>query len=183
MRPQPPYRGGTALTISAVTSRSEKSEICNTILRALPNWFSVEEGIVECVREVPNLLFFAAFADTHRHEGLRSQSERAENGQAIGFIALKNHNQYTAEVRVMAVLQAYHRHGVGRMLMERCVAECRRAGLTFLTVKTLDRSRASRNYEKTRMFYHAMGFRPLEVFPMFWDAENPCLFMAMYLGK
>jgi len=69
------------------------------------------------------------------------------------------------------------------MLIERCVDECRRAGRVFLTVKTLDQSSGSGSYEKTRAFYHAVGFRPLEVFPMYWDADNPCLLMVMCLNE
>jgi hypothetical protein len=50
--------------------------------------------------------------------------------------------------------------------------------MEFLTVKTLDESRASKSYEKTRLFYLSVGFKPLEVFPLLWDKDNPCLFMA-----
>ena len=155
------------MKIKEIHLTDEKSRICDSILRALPNWFGVEQGIVDCVRDVQSLPFFAAILDS---------------GKAIGFAALKYHNEYTAEVRVMGVLEPYHRRGVGKLLIERCVSECRRTGREFLTVKTLDQSRKSMSYDKTRAFYHAMGFRPLEVFPAFWDAGNPCLFMAMYLG-
>jgi len=144
-----------------------KSAICESILRALPNWFGVEESIVDYIREVRAMPFFAAMT--------------AEN-DPVGFVALKPHNEYTSEVCVMGVLQEYHRHKIGSLLIKRCVDECRRAGRTYLTVKTLDQSRASSSYEKTRLFYHAMGFRPLEVFPLFWDKDNPCLFMARYIG-
>jgi hypothetical protein len=50
--------------------------------------------------------------------------------------------------------------------------------MPFLTVKTLDESRESKSYEKTRKFYLSVGFLPLEVFPLLWDENNPCLFMA-----
>jgi hypothetical protein len=36
-------------------------------------------------------------------------------------------------------------------------------------------------YAKTRAFYQAMGFCPLEELPDFWDAENPCLRMVKKL--
>ena len=36
---------------------------------------------------------------------------------------------------------------------------------------------------ETREFYLSMGFAPLEIFPLFWNEENPCLFMAKYLGN
>ena len=33
-------------------------------------------------------------------------------------------------------------------------------------------------YNGTRAFYRKEGFLPLEVFPTFWDEDNPCLFLA-----
>jgi len=156
-----------AHTVKEVRSAGMKSDICNIILRALPDWFGIEESLVSYVREVRDMPFFAAFDGS---------------GDAHGFAALKFHNEYTAEVYVMGVLKPYHRHGLGWRLMDRCVEECRRTGRVFLTVKTLDQSRADEGYDKTRRFYHAMGFRPLEVFPTLWDENNPCLFMVKYLG-
>jgi len=164
-----------ALTLNEIASGDEKSVICGTIMRTLPNWFGNEAAIAGYARDVRDMPFFAAFVDA-------GEAIVFDYGDAIGFAALKIHNEYTAEVCVMGVLQSYHRQGVGKMLIERCVEECRRAGRLFLTVKTLDESSGSRSYAKTRLFYHAMGFRPLEVFPLYWDADNPCLLMAMYLG-
>ncbi len=50
--------------------------------------------------------------------------------------------------------------------------------LCFLTVKTLDESADYPPYNGTRAFYRKEGFLPLEVFPTFWDEDNPCLFLA-----
>lgn len=100
----------------------------------------------------------------------------------IGFIAIKVHNDFTAEVCVMGVLQEFHRQGIGRKLIEACEEFCRTKKLEFLTVKTLDASRESRSYEKTRLFYQSLGFKPLEVFPLLWDENNPCLFMVKCIG-
>jgi GNAT superfamily N-acetyltransferase len=141
---------------------NEKSAICSNILRALPHWFGVEASIADYVENVRQMPFFAVF----------------DENKPIGFAALKEHNSYTAEVCVMGVLPERHRSGFGRMLVERCVRYCEETRREFLTVKTLDSSRKSVSYEKTRLFYLAMGFRPLEVFPLFWDADNPCLFMV-----
>ena len=38
-----------------------------------------------------------------------------------------------------------------------------------------------RPYARTRSFYYKMGFVPLEVFPLFWDEDNPCLFLVKHL--
>jgi len=46
-------------------------------------------------------------------------------------------------------------------------------GVEFLQVKTLGPSYADAGYAKTRRFYTAMGFRPLEEITGLWP-ENPC---------
>ena len=150
------------LELKEVIEKDKKSEICNTILRALPNWFGIEVSIVDYVNQVRDMPFLSAFV----------------SGEPVGFIAIKEHNHYTAEVCVMGILRDYHRQGIGRKLIRNSEEYCIANGKEFLTVKTLDESRASKSYEKTRLFYLAMGFRPLEVFPLHWDKDNPCLFLA-----
>jgi len=68
--------------------------------------------------------------------------------------------------------------GVQRDYIQLIIDLCKENNIEFLTVKTLDSSGESESYDKTRSFYQAMGFKPLEVFPMFWDEDNPCLFMV-----
>lgn len=148
-----------------VNKENEKSKICNDILRALPSWFGIEASIVDYVEQVKQMPFYAAF----------------DCGIPIGFVAIKKHNVYTAEVCVMGVLNEYHRQGIGKNLIKCCDDYCRDNRIEFLTVKTLDKSRESKSYEKTRLFYQSVGFKPLEVFPLLWDKANPCLFMAKYM--
>jgi hypothetical protein len=50
-----------------------------------------------------------------------------------------------------------------------------------MQVKTLGPSRLDEHYAKTRAFYEAMGFRPLEEFKQIWDENNPCLVMVKRL--
>ena len=151
--------------IREIDNPDEKSAICNDTLRALQKWFGIENSIVDYVGQVKSMPFAAAFADN----------------KAAGFAALKVHNPFTSEVCVMGVLEEYHRRGIGKMLIDFCESYCKRSETEFLTVKTLDESRESKSYEKTRLFYLSMGFRPLEVFPLLWDESNPCLFLAKHL--
>jgi len=155
------------MEIKELTNPKEKSVICNDILRALPSWFGIEESIVDYVKAVETLPMYAAF----------------ENENPVGFVAIKVHNEYTAEVYVMGVLQEYHRQGVGRKLIAMCEDFCKSNKFEFLTVKTLDESRECDDYAKTRLFYLSMDFIPLEVFPLHWDESNPCLFMAKHVGE
>jgi len=148
--------------LSEIVDKDKKSEICNAILRALPNWFGIESAIVDYSNQVRDMPFLSAFV----------------SGEPVGFVAIKDHNQYTAEICVMGILRDYHRQGIGRKLVKWCEDYCMANGKEFLTVKTLDESRASKSYERTRLFYLAVGFKPLEVFPLHWDEYNPCLFLV-----
>jgi len=153
--------------IMEIYSPEEKSTICEKTLRALPEWFGNRAAIVDYTAQVRDMPFYTALI----------------HGQEAGFVAVKKHNEYTAEVCVMGVRKEFHRQGIGRMLIERTIELCRERGIEFVTVKTLDASREDAGYANTRRFYYSMGFRPLEVFPKHWDEANPCLFMAMYLGE
>ncbi|MCL2252877.1 MAG: GNAT family N-acetyltransferase [Lachnospiraceae bacterium] len=144
----------------------EKTAITLKIMHSLPAWFSPPEDIDKKAvthREYP---FFAAYDDD----------------VPIGFVALKIHNQYTADIFNLGVLEPYQRQGIGHSLLEIAERYCVEKGYLFLTVKTLDSSAKYEPYERTRAFYQNMGFIPLEVFTTFWDEENPCLFMAKGVG-
>jgi len=153
------------MIIKEVFDENEKSETCNTILNALPNWFGVSESILDYVAGVADKPFYCVF----------------DEGKAVGFVSIKVHNPYTAEIYVMGILEEYHRKGIGRQITQVCEEYCRHYGMEFLTVKTLDEKSPDEYYRKTRLFYESMGFRPLEMFPLFWDEYNPCLFLAKYV--
>jgi GNAT superfamily N-acetyltransferase len=143
-----------------------KTAVTKKIMHSLPAWFSPPEDIERKAvihREYP---FFTAYDDD----------------APIGFVALKIHNQYSADIFNIGVLEPYHRKGIGRCLLaaaERC---CVDNGYLYLTVKTLDSSAEYEPYERTRKFYQKMGFISLDIFNTFWNEENPCLFMAKCLG-
>ncbi len=136
--------------------------VCETILRALPEWFGVEEATAQYIRDVDTLPTFVAF----------------EDGRAVGFMAVKQHFPQAAELYVLGVLPETHRQGVGQALLSAVEAYLHQQGVEYLQVKTLSASHPDPGYAKTRAFYEAMGFRPLEEFPTLWDEANPCLLMV-----
>lgn len=144
-----------------------QSVACEPILRALPDWFGIEEAIVHYVKEIEQLPTFTAQVE----------------GRAVGFLSIKQHYLYAAEMYVMGVLPAYHRAGMGRALVRSAEEYLRAKGVAYLQVKTLGPSHPDRFYARTRAFYEAMGFRPLEEFSQIWDAANPCLIMVKGLGE
>jgi len=150
------------IEIKEVLVSKDKSEICNEVLRSLPDWFGCEESLMEYVDGVQDKPFYAVY----------------ENNAAIGFVSIKIHNEFTCEIYVIGIKNSHHRQGMGRKLVAICEDYCRANSMEFLTVKTLDASSNYEVYDRTRMFYYSAGFRPLEVFTTLWGESNPCLFIV-----
>ena len=141
------------------------SAVCEPILRALPEWFAIERSIVRYLEDIDAMPTVLARVDD----------------EIAGFLTIRRHNEYSAEVHVMAVRQENHRNGLGRKMLQEAEEFLRREGVEYLQVKTLGPSRPDEHYAKTHLFYLAMGFRPLEEFEEIWDKNNPCLLMIKKL--
>lgn len=150
------------MVIKEITQADEKTKITKEIMHALPEWFSPPEDIENKSRIHRSFPFFAAY----------------DNDEVLGFITLKKHNEYTAEIYKIGVLKPYHGKSYGSQLMHKALDYCRIHNIQYLTVKTLDESADYEPYNKTRDFYQKNGFIPLEVLRDYWNEENPCLFMA-----
>jgi N-acetylglutamate synthase-like GNAT family acetyltransferase len=104
------------------------------------------------------------------------------DGEIAGFAAIHHHNADSAELHIIAVSRECHRRGVGRLLLKRIEREAVDAGARLLEVKTLGPSREDEGYARTRKFYLAMGFIPLEETTALWGEDNPALIMVKPLG-
>ncbi len=145
--------------------KSTEAHDCEAILRSLPDWFGIEAAIVSYRRDIESM-------DTYVAEAA---------GQLVGFITVRIHNEYSAEIQVMAVSAAHHRKGIGRELVVHAEQVLRAQSVEYLQVKTLGPSRPSEHYQRTREFYADVGFRPLEENQL-WGEVNPCLMMVKHLG-
>jgi ribosomal protein S18 acetylase RimI-like enzyme len=151
--------------IRIASPQAGQAAITEPILRALPDWFGIEEATRHYIEFTDMHPTFIAYGGT----------------QAVGLLALLEHSAYAAEIYVMAVLPDQHRQGIGRALVEAAETHLRARDIEYLQVKTLADSHPDVGYRHTRAFYHAVGFRDLEVFPTLWDARNPCLQMVKRL--
>lgn len=142
-----------------------QAALCEPILRLLPEWFGIEEAIVRYVIEIDSLPTLLAY----------------KAGSVVGFLSLKKHNPVSAEVYVMAVRPDLHHQGIGRSLMRKAKEWAKDWDYEYLQVKTLGPSHPDEGYARTRAFYLAMGFRPLEEFTQIWNEQNPCLIMVQKL--
>lgn len=149
-----------------INDSQEKMKLSADILKKLPEWFGIPEAVDDYINYSSNMPLFAVYFQS----------------KAVGFIVIKENNQYTAEIYVMGVDPNYHRRGIGRTLVSGIIKWCREQGYEYLQVKTLDESHPDKNYARTRKFYEAMGCRPLECIPELWGENNPCLIMVMYIG-
>jgi len=148
-----------------IKNKAEKSRICKEIIESLPNWFGIPESNKEYIAEVADTDFYVAYM-------LEKE---------IGFFSIISHFPQTSEIYVCGVLPDFHRLGIGTKLLKVIEKDLKKKGVNFLTVKTLSASHPDKGYAKTRKFYEAAGFVPLEEFKELWGKENPCLFMVKIL--
>ena len=143
--------------------------ICERVLRALPEWFGIESALVQYV------------ADASAHATWIATGTAKEGPLDVGFITVRRHFPQSAEINCLAVRPEFHRTGVGRALTTVVEDRLARSGVSFLQVKTLGPTRIDEHYARTRRFYEAMGFLPLEEFAELWPG-NPALQLVKRLA-
>lgn len=142
--------------ITYIENEHEKEKIASEILNRLPDWFGLPDSTKRYIEDSKSMPFWAWM----------------EEGQSLGFIALKETSPHTAEIYVMGVLPECHHKGIGRKLVEVFEAYARQQGYSFLQVKTVQTGHYE-EYDRTNAFYQKMGFKELECLPL-WDEWNPC---------
>lgn len=145
-------------------ARDGEARVCEEILRALPDWFGIEESIIRYRRDIETMETYVAEL----------------GGRTVGFLTLKPHNSHTEEIQVIAVRPEHHGKGAGRALVLVAEGLLRSRSVEFLQVKTLGPSRPNDHYARTREFYLSMGYRPVEENNL-WGEVNPCLIMIKHL--
>ena len=139
---------------------------CERILRSLPDWFGIEASNLQYIADLTALATLVA----------------VDSGQIAGFLTLKRHNNVSSEIHCLAVERSRHRSGVGRALVRAAERNVAAEGVRLFQVKTLGPSNPDAGYAKTRAFYAAMGFLPLEETSALWGPGNPALIMVKALG-
>lgn len=150
--------------IILIEDDNQKSEICSSIIKTLPEWFGIPEANEKYIRDVVHQDVFAAFV----------------KDDPVGLIAIKYHYQTTAEIWWMGIKPDFHGCGIGKLLFSVAKEHVIGNGAQFIIVNTLSERSADENYRRTRKFYQTMGLMPL-----FEDSEddpvNPMMWMISSL--
>ena len=152
------------MEIRQLTDAAEKQAVTRLILEALPEWFGIPEAREEYIRESAGRIFFCTY----------------DRNRPVGFLYLKETGNATVELYVMGIRKEYHRQGIGRLLFRQARDAAAGAGYAFMQVKTVQMGKYE-EYDRTNLFYLALGFREFEVFPTLWDEWNPCQVYVMSL--
>lgn len=142
-----------------IETEGQWPEAVERLLRGLPEWFGIEQPILDYIEAARTMPSTAAVVD----------------GAVVGICLIRQHTPVASEVDLLAVHRDFHRLGIGRRIIDRVVADARQAGVKLLQVKTFGPSGQSVEYERTRAFYEAVGFLALEERTDIWGRENPCL--------
>ena len=157
-----------------VTTGQQAPQTVERLLRSLPDWFGVESSIVDYVASAAKLPTYLAWPAANQAAPRAAQD-------AVGVLLAARHFAAAAEIYLMAVDQAVHRRGVGRAMVEALERDLARDRVRLLQVKTLGPSDPDPGYQRTRLFYQAMGFEPLEEITGLWP-DNPSLIMVKTLA-
>ena len=153
------------MKVMQIIDNVEKIKIARYILESLQLWFSNPDAREEYIKNSVKMIFLSAF----------------DENRPVGFIGMQETGKDTIEISVMGVLEEYHRTGTGRSLFEHAKNIACESGYSFMQVKTLQMGR-NVHYDKTNLFYQALGFKEFEIIPTLWNEENPCQIYVMSLG-
>ncbi|WP_088289810.1 N-acetyltransferase [Kineosporia sp. A_224] len=147
------------------------------ILRALPDWFGMEDALLDYVRHSASHPTYLACPLEPTASGAATHPA---SGDVVGVLVTARHFPPSAEIHLMAVDPAWHGRGVGRSLLAAAEADLRADGVRLLQVKTLGPTDPDPFYARTRTFYAGNGFEPLEENLDLWPG-SPCLIMVKSL--
>jgi GNAT superfamily N-acetyltransferase len=151
-----------------VTSGEQDPVTVERLLRLLPDWFGIpasNAGYVAAARQLPTYL------------ARPTTDGGAGRSDPVGVLLAHRHFAEAAEIHLLAVEPRLHRQGVGRALVFALESDLIADGCRVLQVKTLGPSKPHEGYARTRQFYRAVGFWPLEEVGL-WGPDNPCLILV-----
>jgi ribosomal protein S18 acetylase RimI-like enzyme len=163
-----------------VSTGEQAPEVVEALLRTVPEWFGIEESNTAYVESARHLLTYLARPRAPEELTQGASPGAGPGADPVGVLLATRHFPGAAEIYLMAVARSAHRRGAGRALVTALERDLVADGVSLLQVKTSGPSRDDAGYAKTRLFYEAMGFKPLEELHDLWPS-NPCLIMVKVL--
>jgi len=157
-----------------------RSDAAHDILEELPEWFGIDRFTYEYVEAAAKFPNYVAVAVPESPSAVGPDGGEVPFEDVLGVLLVDQRYPTSAEVHLLAVRRKHHRAGIGRTLLERVEDDLRAQGVRLLSVKTLGPSASDPDFDRTRAFYTACGFHPVEEFPDLW-VDNPCLLMVKAL--
>lgn len=140
-----------------VIERRHDPDAVDRILRSLPDWFGIEEAILEYVKGAAHLDSFLAVV----------------GGKITGVALVNRHFPESAELALIAVQASSRGSGIGTALMGAVEEALISVGCRLLQVHTVASSFDNDAYAQTRAFYRRSGFMPLQEFQHIdWDGPT-----------
>lgn len=157
-----------------------RSDAAHDILEELPEWFGIDRFTHEYVEAAAKFPNYVAVAVPESSSAIGPDGGEVPFEDVLGVLLVDQRYPTSAEVHLLAVRRKHHRAGIGRSLLERVENDLRAQGVRLLSVKTFGPSASDPDFDRTRAFYTACGFHPVEEFPDLW-VDNPCLLMVKAL--
>jgi GNAT superfamily N-acetyltransferase len=136
------FVGTNNLNVFLEPSPVRKRELHERLTAALPQWFGSPTSNAKYTTLAVILDGYVAESD----------------GARCGLLLLKYHSPISAEVYWVGIDPAYHRQGLGRVLMGAAINDARARGVRYLFVATLHPDVQYEPFLRTRRFYEGVGF-------------------------
>jgi GNAT superfamily N-acetyltransferase len=137
--------------------RRQDPDAVRQILATIPEWFGIPEANASYVEDAARLPSYLA----------------VDGEDVVGVALLNEHFPSSRELHLIAVRRDRHRQGAGRALLAAVEDDLRARGVRILEVHTVGPSREDAGYARTREFYLASGFVPMnELQRIDWDGPT-----------
>ena len=150
--------------IEEVMNEAQKMAVVAEVLHDLPEWFGIPESTQAYIEGSKDLQVWAAY----------------QEGDLLRFVSLSYSSEDCAEIDCLGVKKAYQGRGIGSQLLAAFESEARK-NVDYLQVKTVAEG-SNKDYDRTNVFYHSLGFKKLEIFPQLWGPQNPCQILIKKMG-
>lgn len=152
------------LVIKEVKDEEQKMAVVAEVLKDLPEWFGIPESTQAYIEGAKDLQVWAAYQES----------------DLAGFVNLSYSSEDCAEIDCLGVKKSYQGRGIGSQLLATLESEANK-NVDFLQVKTVAEG-SNKDYDRTNIFYHSLGFKKLEIFPQLWGPQNPCQILIKKMG-